>query len=289
MADWEWSRMHGGGFIMLIRHFILAALVFFSGFALAEEFQVVQMCDTQLGMGGYAHDVDSFEKAVVQINALQPDLVVICGDLVNTAGEDSFADFQRIRAGFEMPCHVASGNHDVENEPTAESLVLYREKIGEDYFTVDHKGYTFVIVNTQLWKVQVPEESAAHQAWFEETLAANHGRGQKSIVVGHYPLFTKSADEEENYYNIPMPLRGELLGLLVKHGVVVFMAGHMHQNNPLEYEGIPMIVSASTSKNFDGAPMGFRVWTLDEEGPVSHEFVAVKGLDPALQPKKRER
>jgi len=31
------------------------------------------MCDTQLGMGGYAHDVDSFEKAVVQINEMGPD------------------------------------------------------------------------------------------------------------------------------------------------------------------------------------------------------------------------
>lgn len=274
---------------MLIRLFVVVFLAFATGFAMAEEFRVVQMCDTQLGMGGYAHDVDSFEKAVVQINALKPDLVVICGDLVNTAGEKSFADFQRIRAGFEMPCHVASGNHDVENEPTAESLALYRELVSEDYFSVDHKGYSFVIVNTQLWKVQVPEESVKHQAWFTETLEKNQGRGQKSIVVGHYPLFTKTADEDENYYNVAMPLRGDLLGLLVRHGVVAYMAGHMHKNNPLEYEGIPIIVSASTSKNFDGAPMGFRVWALDEDGPVSHEFVAVKGLGPALQPKKRER
>lgn len=273
----------------MIRRFVLAMLVFAAGAAFADEFRVVQMCDTQLGMGGYEHDVDSFEKAVVQINALKPDLVVICGDLVNTAGEKSFADFQRIRAGFEVPCHVASGNHDVENEPTAESLALYRETIGEDYFTVDHKGYTFVIVNTQLWKVAVPEESEKHQAWFEETLQANHGRGQKSVIVGHYPLFGAAPDEEENYYNIPLALRGELLGLLLKHGVVAFMAGHMHKNNETEYKGIPMIASASTSKNFDGAPMGFRVWTLDEDGPVSHEYVAVEGLDPALQPKVRER
>ena len=39
----------------------------------AEEFTIIQMCDTQLGMGGYAHDVDAFNKAVVEINALAPD------------------------------------------------------------------------------------------------------------------------------------------------------------------------------------------------------------------------
>ncbi|MFP6581122.1 MAG: metallophosphoesterase [Candidatus Hydrogenedentota bacterium] len=255
----------------------------------AEDFVVVQMCDTQLGMGGYAHDVDSFEKAVVQINKMAPDLVVICGDLVNDADEKSFNDFKRIRAGFTVPCHVASGNHDVENVPTAESLAKYRAAIGEDYFTVDHKGYTFVIVNTQLWKVEVPEESAKHQAWFEKTLAELASRDRKSVIVGHYPLFLKTPDEAEEYFNIPPELRSELLGLLVKHGVVVFMAGHVHKNLLLEYEGIPMIASASGALNLDKSPLGFRVWKLGDDGPISHEFVRIEGLDPALAPKKRER
>jgi serine/threonine-protein phosphatase CPPED1 len=30
----------------------------------------VQMCDTQLGMGGYDHDMNTFEKAVTKINTL---------------------------------------------------------------------------------------------------------------------------------------------------------------------------------------------------------------------------
>ena len=254
-----------------------------------EPFRVVQMCDTQLGMGGYEHDVDSFEKAVVQINGMNPDLVVICGDLVNTAGDESFGDFKRIRAGFTVPCHVAAGNHDVENEPTAESLAKYRAAIGEDYFTVDHKGYTFVIVNTQLWKVDVPEESAKHLAWFKKTLAANHARGQKSIVVGHFPIFKESPDEETDYFNIQEPLRSELLGLLVENGAVAFMAGHVHRNYVAEYEGIAMVASGSGAKNLDKSPLGFRVWTLDGDGPVSHEFVEIENLGPALQKEKREQ
>ena len=85
-----------------------------------------------------------------QINLMRPDFVVICGDLVDKADDKLFADFNSIRADFELPCYCAAGNHDVQNKPTLESLRRYREKIGKDYYTIEHKGYTFVIANTQL-------------------------------------------------------------------------------------------------------------------------------------------
>lgn len=91
-------------------------------------FSFVQMCDTQLGMGGYEHDVKTFELAVDQINEMKPDFVVICGDLVQKANDQSWLDFNRIKAGFKIPCHCAPGNHDVENTPTAASLQRYRLK-----------------------------------------------------------------------------------------------------------------------------------------------------------------
>lgn len=80
--------------------------------ALSEGFTFVQMCDTQLGMGGYEHDVKTFELAVAQINALAPDFFLICGDLVGKANDKSWADFNRIKAGFKIPCHCAAGNHE---------------------------------------------------------------------------------------------------------------------------------------------------------------------------------
>ena len=55
----------------------------------------MQMCDTQLGMGGYEHDVRTFKQSVKLINKMQPDFVVICGDLVQKANDKSFADFPR--------------------------------------------------------------------------------------------------------------------------------------------------------------------------------------------------
>ena len=243
-----------------------------------DEFMFVQMCDTQLGMGGYEHDVETFRLAVKQINMLKPDFVVICGDLINTTEDDqAFADFNAIKADFEMPCCCVAGNHDVGNFPTTELLKRYRALVGKDYYAFDHKGHVFVVVNTQLWKAPVAGESARHDAWFEKTLQAASERGAPVFVVGHYPLYVAEPDEPEEYFNLPVEKRRELLALFERHGVVAILSGHVHRNIVDTYRGIQFVSSATTSRNFDGAPMGFRVWRIGKTRPYAHEFLAVRG------------
>ena len=113
-----------------------------------ESFTFIQVCDTQLGFSDYENDKDSFRQAVRQINELNPDFVVICGDLVNTANDKSFSDFKEIKRSFQMPCYCVPGNHDIRNKPSLESLEYYRKTIGKDYFVIEHKGTTFIFVNT---------------------------------------------------------------------------------------------------------------------------------------------
>ena len=246
----------------------------------SKEFTFIQMCDTQLSMGGYEHDVQTFELAVKQINKMAPDFVLICGDLVGKANEKSFADFNRIKGGFKIPCHCAAGNHDVGNKPTAESLKNYRETIGKDYFTLEHKRYTFVVANTQLWKAPLKGESEKHDAWFKAALKSAKKKGSPVVVVTHYPLFVKEPDEKENYYNIEPAKRTELLNLFKTSGVVAMLAGHTHKLVVNDYEGIQMVNGETTSKNFDKRPLGFRKWTAKEEGKLSHEYVKLAGEIP---------
>lgn len=242
-------------------------------------FSFVQMCDTQLGMGGYEHDVKTFELAVEQMNRMKPDFVVICGDLVQKANEKSWVDFSRIKAGFKIPCYCAAGNHDVENKPTAVSLQRYREKVGKDYYAVEHKGFTFIIANTQLWKAPLAGESEKHDEWFQETLRAAKKKGSPVVVVVHYPLFVQTPDEKDNYYNIPLAKRKELLRLCEENGVVAFLSGHTHKLVVNEYKGIQMVSGETTSKNFDQRPMGFRWWDVGTKGEMAHRFVPLEGMD----------
>ncbi len=238
-----------------------------------QSFSFVQICDTQLGMGGYEHDVKAFETAVAKINELNPDFVVICGDLVNTANEESFSDFKKIKAGLNVPCYCVPGNHDVGNEPMPQSLQFYRQVMGEDYYSFEHKGYSFVGVNTQLWKAPVTDETKKHDAWLEKTLETASKKRLPVFVVGHYPLFLKEPDEGEEYMNLPPAKRKELLGLYEKRGVVAVLGGHTHRLLINEYKGIQLVNGETTSKNFDNRPFGFRLWHIGNERPFLHEFV----------------
>ncbi len=99
------------------------------------------------------------------------------------------------------------------------------------------------------------------------------------VVVVHYPLFVKTPDEKENYYNIPPVKRMELLKLCEENGVVAFLAGHTHKLVVNEYKGIQLVNGETTSKNFDKRPLGFRVWHITDARPFRHEFVPLVGFE----------
>lgn len=238
-----------------------------------QSFTFVQMCDPQLGFGGYEADEKRFAEAIQQINELHPDFVVICGDLVNRADKLSFADFNRLKAELKVPCYCAPGNHDVGNKPTPKLLEQYRSCIGKDYYSFEHKGFCFVIADTSLWKSPLAGETARQDEWFRSTLAHATTKREPIIVVTHYPLFVKSLDETNGYYNLPEEKRKQLFALYEGCGVVAMLSGHTHTTLSNMVDGIQMATSQTTSKNFDKQPFGFRVWHVGGSRPYENEFV----------------
>ena len=242
-----------------------------------EPFSFAQLCDTQLGMGGYEHDLKSFRMAVKQINILKPDFVVICGDLVNDRNDSSFADFKEIMGGFNMPCYTAPGNHDVGQVPNDTSLNYYRKTIGKDYYKFQHKGYSFIVTNTQLWKANVDKESEKHDNWFKKTLNDKSINDNPVFVIGHYPLYVETLEEAETYYNLPLIKRKELLSLFKQNNVVAYLSGHTHKRVINSNDNIKLISGVTTSKNFDGNPLGFRVWEVSSD-TLTHHFISLQPI-----------
>jgi serine/threonine-protein phosphatase CPPED1 len=237
-------------------------------------FSFVQVCDTQLGMGGYEHDKKTFAQAVKQINELKPAFTVICGDLVHNANDKSFADFKKIRNGFVAPCYCAAGNHDVQNKPTAASLKYYRKHIGKDYYTFTHNDYTFIVVNTQLWVSPLEGETQKQDDWLVDELKKAKQKKSPTFIIAHYPLYTKTPNEKNNYYNIPIKIRTKLLKLYKDHGVIAVLAGHTHSRIINEYEGIQLVNGEATSRSKPA--LGFRFWNVDSPTSVNHKFIPLK-------------
>ena len=241
----------------------------------------VQLADPQLGMGGYEHDVETLKLTVEALNKLQPAFVVICGDLVNeTASEPAFKEFKAIISGLTNPYYCAAGNHDIGSPPTDEMLARYRELIGKDYYAVDRNGLRIVVVNTQLWKTPVEGETARQDAWLEEVLADARAKALRVIVAGHHPLYLTAPEEDEEYFNIPPATRLRLLRLFKDSGVLAILTGHAHKEILHAHEGMLLVTTPTTSKNFDGAPMGYRVWEMGKDSALKHTYVAVEGAQP---------
>lgn len=263
----------------IFRAGVLCALVLLAGCDLFQsagsEYTFVQMGDPQIGMSGYSNDLACFSRAVETINALQPDFVLVCGDMVDKADERSFADFNAARAALTMPSWCVPGNHDIGYTPDEPSLTLYRKHFGKDYYMFEHKGDTFVCANTQFWKKQVPGESEIHDQWFADTLAGVARNGRYLFVVFHYPLFVETPDEKEHMFNLPADKRKELLRLCSSSSVDAVLAGHAHRSFTNEYDGIQLVNSETTSINTDKRPHGFRLWRVSPDG-ICHEFIPVE-------------
>jgi 3',5'-cyclic AMP phosphodiesterase CpdA len=225
-----------------------------------EPFSFVQLCDPQLCRYGCEHDAAMFRLAVEYINALQPDFVLICGDLTDMKkGKDSLDDFLEIKNQLQMPCYCLAGNNDIGNVPNQALLDQFRLRVGPDRFSFDHKGYRFIGVNTALWESgALPDETAAQNAWLLQELQDARQEGKPVIVAGHH-FVTDRAD------------------LFQEYGVVAYLAGHLHANVVAVIDGVQFVATASTCGNGDGSPPGFRLWDAGALPRMflTHEYLAL--------------
>ena len=102
---------------------------------------------------GFADETRLYTRAIEKANSLGPDFVVVCGDMIHNTGDESeMAELFRITENLDdgIPVHWVSGNHDVGEAPTSESIALYREKFGADNYSFDHADCHFTVINSSV-------------------------------------------------------------------------------------------------------------------------------------------
>jgi 3',5'-cyclic AMP phosphodiesterase CpdA len=241
----------------------------------------IQMSDPQFGMytkdADFAHETANLEFAIAAANRLMPAFVVITGDLINKAGDAAMtAEYKRITAKLDPKIKLYSvpGNHDVGNEPTAESLALYRERFGADYYSFRAGDIAGIVLNSNLEKgtEKVPAEAAKMEAWLRGELERAKRSGAKHIIVfQHISFFLKDAGEEDQYFNVPKVVRERYLRLLHQYGVQQVFAGHYHRNELGRDGNMEMVTTGPVGMPLEGAKSGIRVVTV-KDGVVTHKY-----------------
>ena len=132
-------------------------------------------------------------------------------------------DLQRVLKAVdgEIPLVFVSGNHDVGNIPTPETIAEFQQTWGDDYFSFWVGGVLFLVLNSQFLfdASRCPALKQAQDQWLDQQLSVARRRAcRHAIVFQHIPLFLQSIDEEDDYFNLTTSVRKEMADKFARAG-----------------------------------------------------------------------
>ncbi|XP_038591453.1 serine/threonine-protein phosphatase CPPED1 [Micropterus salmoides] len=278
-------------------------------------FYFIQAADPQLGLmkawregdcdgGGdeWAEEVELTKQAVEAVNQLRPRprFMVLCGDLVHAMPdtpyrEDQERDLKAALMGTDpsIPLVFVSGNHDLGNTPTPRTVEHYCSAWGNDYFSFWVGGVFCLVLNSQLFydASACPQLKDAQETWLEEQLSraasSTEPKPKHILVFQHIPLYLKSPDEDDDYFNLQRVVRQNLLDRFKKAGVKAVFSGHYHRNAGGCHDGLDMVVSSAIGCQLGVDTHGIRVVVVTADGVIhryhSLEHLKARGMDEDLR------
>ena len=272
--------------------FAIIILLAIPGAGQEQPYYFLMLADTQMGMyaanANFVRETANFEFAVAAVNRLKPGFAIVLGDLVNKAGDaDQLREFKRIAAKIDpaVPVYYVAGNHDVDPQPTPETLAAYRQNIDRDYYSFRAGPIYGIVLNSSL--IISPQgsesESQAQISWLKlELEKAKSSDAAQVVVFQHHPYFVENADEPEQFGNIPRERRKPVLELLHQYNVKYVFCGHVHRSSVGKDGDLEMTVTGPVSMPFGEEGSGIRLAEATPAG-IRHRYFSFGRMPDALQ------
>jgi len=189
--------------------------------------------------------------AIDEIAALDPDAVVVKGDLTDRGTEAEYQAFLDAYARLGPRMHHVRGNHDAMITPSIAAT---------GPFTVDLPGVTLAVLDTVRPGSEHGRITADQLAWLE---ALASSASTPVLVFGHHhPWDPASTERNEHYFGIN-PDDSEALCAVIarRESIAGYFAGHTHRNRVRRFDaarGVP-IVEIACVKDYPGAWAEYRV------------------------------
>jgi hypothetical protein len=223
-----------------------------------------------------------WEKAMDQLNLLQPEFVMCVGDLIQgmTANLEVMNQQWKELNGWvgklEMPFFYVPGNHDIANQTMQKR---WHEQFGRRYYHFVYKDVLFLVLDTE--DLPGPGKSRGPKFGPEQTAAvkkilADNANVRWTFVFFHRPVWNSKDVEKTGWLPIEEALQGR------KYTVFV---GHEHIYERQVRKGMKHFTLATTGgvSKLRGAPMGefdHIVWvTMKNDGPVITNLM-MEGIFP---------
>jgi len=215
----------------------------------SDDFNFIHITDLHVGdIRGFEESIRetlfqrSIKRCIKEINLLQPDFVIISGDLVfgqYYPGEYrvEYKKCYDIIQMFDVPTFLAPGNHDGYRRLTEDGLRYWEEYFGPLYYSFDYGDFHFLSINSYdhsplkrltiglvplNWGGSISDEQLE---WIEADLEETTDANLTFMFMHHNPLWDTKKDSliGTSYQN-----RENLLGLIDDFNVSMVLAGHNH-------------------------------------------------------------
>jgi 3',5'-cyclic AMP phosphodiesterase CpdA len=236
-------------------------------------------------------------------------------DFVIQGGDHTFdllaVDRPRATALFDLYIHTEQelgvkvyhtlGNHDLFGVFPTSGVApsdnqygkrMYEDRLGLTYYSFDHKGYHFIVLDSiqptadRSWEaaIDVPQ-----LAWLKKDLAGVAAE-VPVIVAIHVPLVTGALSygpPQTGHLNQQFVTNAyEVLPLFAGHNVIAVFQGHWHINEVVTFRDVPYVTCGAVSGNWWhgtrwGTPEGFTVVSL-RNGKINwrYETYGFQSVDP---------
>jgi 3',5'-cyclic AMP phosphodiesterase CpdA len=230
-------------------------------------FQFVFMTDIHVQPEERA--AEGFQMAIDEVNDLAPDFVITGGDLIMDALAQPYsrADrlyelFASLSQGFQMPVYHTIGNHElfgihpgsgVSPDDPYYGKALYQDRIGSLYYSFDHKGWHFILLDS----IQPVEEDGVYQGeidadqmnWIRQDLE-RVDPSTPICVSTHIPfvtVFNQMQSDNLTPLNERLVVRNShsVLSLFENHNLKLVLQGHLHIVEEIRYKNVSFITGGA--------------------------------------------
>ena len=170
-------------------------------------------------------DEDVFMQAVTEINNLQPDMIILTGDITDNGYYVEFEQATRYLSLFDAPLFAVPGNHDSRNL----GYQSFEELVGERSWKLT-LGEECTVIGLDS---SSPDEDRGHvgtpqHMWLEHQLDECVINENFSIVALHHHIISiPQTGRERNVLSDA----GDILKTLTTHEVDLIVSGHKHVPN----------------------------------------------------------
>ena len=225
----------------------------------AQEFKFAFLTDL------HVHSDSTLGQVELRLKSLSPQVELLLSggdnvDIDNLKSADLSAGEQRIKSlkglfdRTKKPYHMAIGNHDRlprDLRDGTNDFALFEKAFGQTYYSFDHKGWRFIVLNSVETKDNHYVIGDKQLAWLKD-LVEKTGKDQPLVIISHVPFLSVYYPVLEGRYTAADTFTNQkqVFDLFKGHSLKLVLQGHMHLYEEIKVKGVQFITAGAVSGNW---------------------------------------